>query len=121
MSSEWFPDSELFFEYPGVRDIADVLDDRVGFLDLKKLMCYAVRNDNILRLKPNDPNYDYLRVELLEYEEDERKEEFSVLMNHCLKWKMMSKHEDEQGEYLYFHILDYMFTVHEVFDPSEYE
>lgn len=108
----WFPDGEQFTTHPGVLSIETGLKDREGCWDLKVLMDFAVKNDNIIRLKPNDPNYDYLRIEILRLEKRKRKKEFPILINHCLEAEVLSKHTDEKGEYLYFDIIDHLSKVY---------
>ena len=106
--SYWYPDGDLLSGHPGFLAIKKVLKDRAGCWDLKELMDYAIKNDNIIRLYPGDKEYNYLRTGILGLEEEERKEEFPILINFCLEEGIISKHPDNYGEYLYFDILDYL-------------
>ena len=105
MSNTWFPIGPAFEMHPGIKKI---LKDDAGCLEVIRLAIYACSHDNIIRLEPDDPNYDYLRVDLLGREKRKRKKEFPILIENCLKWKIISKHEDEEGEYLYFNVIDDM-------------
>ena len=108
MSNTWFPIGPAFEMHPGIKKIEERLKDDVGCWEITKLAIYACTHDNIIRLEPDDPNYDCLRIDLLGREKRKRKKEFPILIENCLKWELISKHEDEKGEYLYFDIIDYL-------------
>ena len=104
----WFPDGDMFSSHQAVMGIERGLKDREGCWDLLKMMHFAVRHNNIIRLEPNDPTYFYLRVCIIGMDSRKRRKEFPVLIDHCLRTGIISKHEDEEGEYFYFDIIDYL-------------
>lgn len=104
----WFPSGDMFTSHPAVMGIEFGLKDREGCWDLMSLMCFAVKHDNIIRLYPDDPTYECLRVNVLRMDSRKRRKEFPVLIDHCIRNNLISKRSDENGEYLYFNIIDYL-------------